>query len=526
VANEATIATAAEPEAVEELLHQLVQARFVLTDGTGCVTRWSRPAEQLLGWPATAMAGRGLLETLAVPGAMPETGGQMEVAARRKDGSELELALTFVPVSMSQSLEFNGFLEALELVGARESALARLQQSHRTVVDWIAAGVAGHATFQNDQPAGTIVTFRALGDAPPPSVAEDPTASVAAHPPAVPLEELESIRAGAAAADERIAELEEAGGRLEALVSDARAALDAMVDQVAELRRELDQSREESRRAAESGSSREELAATDERLDRLEAALAETRRGEEDGSRRLEEATARQELLAGTVEEQLARAESLAAKAESTFASGEELAAGAERRSEETAAAAAEAVAQSQAAREAAEQLVERAEAAAAAAEQAAVEAREAEPAAAGVEGFGELLSVAEADGDGRRPLVARRSAEPQREPRPGFDDADHPIARISVDGHFEELNPAFSELVGYSEQDFKAATWPPVTDRANLEKHREQVRLMLAGETGSVEVDTGYVHAQGLLVPVVGSLVLVRESGEPSHFLLELRAP
>ena len=48
----------------------------------------------------------------------------------------------------------------------------------------------------------------------------------------------------------------------------------------------------------------------------------------------------------------------------------------------------------------------------------------------------------------------------------------------------------------------------------------------MLAGETSSVEVNTAYVHAQGLLVPVVGSLALVRESGEPSHFLLELRAP
>ena len=29
-----------------------------------------------------------------------------------------------------------------------------------------------------------------------------------------------------------------------------------------------------------------------------------------------------------------------------------------------------------------------------------------------------------------------------------------------------------------------------------------------------------------GLLVPVVGTLTLVRENGEPSHFLLETSAP
>jgi hypothetical protein len=48
----------------------------------------------------------------------------------------------------------------------------------------------------------------------------------------------------------------------------------------------------------------------------------------------------------------------------------------------------------------------------------------------------------------------------------------------------------------------------------------------MLAGETHSTEVNTGYVHAQGLLVPVVGRLSLVRENDEPSHFLLEVEAP
>ena len=135
VSQKATVQAVAPPEAVEELLRQLVDARFVLTDRSGCITRWSRPAEEVFGWPASAIVGRGLLETLVIPGSIPISGGHMEAAARRKDGSEVQVDLTLVPVQMDHSLEFNGFLEALEIVGPRVAGLDRLQQSHRTVVE-------------------------------------------------------------------------------------------------------------------------------------------------------------------------------------------------------------------------------------------------------------------------------------------------------------------------------------------------------------------------------------------------------
>ena len=44
----------------------------------------------------------------------------------------------------------------------------------------------------------------------------------------------------------------------------------------------------------------------------------------------------------------------------------------------------------------------------------------------------------------------------------------------------------------------------------------------LLEGRAESAEINTGYVHAQGLLVPIVGTLSLVREGDEPGHFLLE----
>ena len=158
----------AQAEAVEELLRQLVDARFVLTDRDGAVTRWTRPAEELFGWPSSRMLGRTLVDTLALTGDLPEFGGVVQTVARRKDGSELELTLTFVPVGMSQSLEFNGFLEALEIAAPRGNALRQLQRSHQTVVDWISAAMGGHARLdEDDLAAGTIVAFRPLIELPP-----------------------------------------------------------------------------------------------------------------------------------------------------------------------------------------------------------------------------------------------------------------------------------------------------------------------------------------------------------------------
>jgi PAS domain S-box-containing protein len=176
------------------------------------------------------------------------------------------------------------------------------------------------------------------------------------------------------------------------------------------------------------------------------------------------------------------------------------------------------------------EQLVARAEAAAVAAEEAMEEARrvaQEHSTDASRESVPAWDSSSNGGGEeSRRPLIARRPTETAlRQPRAGFDDAPNPKASIRLDGHFGELNPAFSELVGYPEQEFKAASWPPVADRSNLAKHREQLQRMLAGEIESARVDTGYVHAQGLLVPVVGRISLMREAGQPSHFLLEVDA-
>ena len=129
----------------------------------------------------------------------------------------------------------------------------------------------------------------------------------------------------------------------------------------------------------------------------------------------------------------------------------------------------------------------------------------------------------------GRGAAQAAEPTEPEppaREPRPGFDDSDQPLAVIALDGRFEQLNPAFERLVGYPEREFRRARWPSLVDSENLIAHRELLVKLSAGDIERAHVDTMYLHAQGLLVPVKGDMELIRKDDQaPAHMLLAVDA-
>lgn len=142
------------------------------------------------------------------------------------------------------------------------------------------------------------------------------------------------------------------------------------------------------------------------------------------------------------------------------------------------------------------------------------------------------LEVLAQASGFGRPPTRAPESflrsweeahlPKPMtREPREGFDDLPAAMATIGLDGHFMQLNPRFSEMVGYSEDEFRSTVWPSVVDLEHLKEHRRLMKLMLGGKLEETEWETSYVHEQGLLVFMAGRLSLVRDDdGEPRHLL------
>src|SRR6186713_174709 len=221
------------------------------------------------------MLGRPLVDTLALTGDLPEFGGVIQTVARRKDGTELELTLTLVPVGMSQSLEFNGFLEALEIAAPRGNALRQLQRSHKTVVDWVSAAMGGHAKLdEDDLAAGTIVAFRPLIELPP--------------APLQP-EEDEEADATATAAGQIADAVEAALGRSD----DLERALEGTTAELEEARVEAEAARGEVTRASERiVELGEELADTRRVLDEMRSQAEEERertRGTVDETRELVE---------------------------------------------------------------------------------------------------------------------------------------------------------------------------------------------------------------------------------------------
>ena len=113
---------------------------------------------------------------------------------------------------------------------------------------------------------------------------------------------------------------------------------------------------------------------------------------------------------------------------------------------------------------------------------------------------------------------------EPARPARPGFDDSPVPMATLTLQGTFMELNPGFCELVGYSEREFASARWPSNVDRSRLEEHRQLREQLAGGELDGEHVELAYMHRAGLVVELSGRMSLVRTpNGAPDHLLLTL---
>jgi PAS domain S-box-containing protein len=146
---------------------------------------------------------------------------------------------------------------------------------------------------------------------------------------------------------------------------------------------------------------------------------------------------------------------------------------------------------------------------------------------------FREIIDLAARTG-GTGDAVTRRAVlgelrpkgevAPPREPRRGFDDVTQPMAVLTLQGRFTELNPSFAKLVGYKETQFAKAVWPSVHDRAVYQEQTAQLKQMSSGELESVPFQSSYMHAQGLMVAVDGVLTLVRDDdGEPVSVLLSV---
>lgn len=95
----------------------------------------------------------------------------------------------------------------------------------------------------------------------------------------------------------------------------------------------------------------------------------------------------------------------------------------------------------------------------------------------------------------------------------------------IGPDGVFAAFDEAFCAMLGYRAEQLRAVRWPSVIDRDNADAHRELARRLRAGEIAEAQIETCYMHAQGLLVPIAGTISAVDGDRPPGHLLFRVDA-
>ncbi|MEY2536225.1 MAG: hypothetical protein QOF29_4135, partial [bacterium] len=168
---------------MDQLLRQIIEGFFVLTDGQGALSKWSEPAELLFGHEADEAlmepffgklvptqglnaegeTWRGFLENGQTPG----SSGKLQVDAYKPGGGTFSMEAVFVPVKLDEGFDFSLFLEDLGFELPIDMMLLRMRQQHPVVVRALRSALEpGLQPWEGVRTAGTLIAFRALEPTP------------------------------------------------------------------------------------------------------------------------------------------------------------------------------------------------------------------------------------------------------------------------------------------------------------------------------------------------------------------------
>lgn len=108
---------------------------------------------------------------------------------------------------------------------------------------------------------------------------------------------------------------------------------------------------------------------------------------------------------------------------------------------------------------------------------------------------------------------------------RSAFDDAVTGMAIIGLDGRYLRVNSAFCEMLGYSEQELLALTFPEISSPEDADTGLEMSAKALSGELDSFQLEKRYYHKQGHVVWAAISVSLVHDAqGMPLYFISQVQ--
>lgn len=95
------------------------------------------------------------------------------------------------------------------------------------------------------------------------------------------------------------------------------------------------------------------------------------------------------------------------------------------------------------------------------------------------------------------------------------------PMAIIAPDGRYLRVNPAFEELVGYSEDEVRQHTFLSLTHPDDRAHKQELLEQLLRGEIPAFVLEKRYIRKSGEPVWALNSISLVRDAGgQPKMFI------
>jgi PAS domain S-box-containing protein len=105
---------------------------------------------------------------------------------------------------------------------------------------------------------------------------------------------------------------------------------------------------------------------------------------------------------------------------------------------------------------------------------------------------------------------------------RQAFQNAPIGMALCSMDGHIIQINPAFFQMLGYTESELKRLTFRDFTHPEDLIKQMPFYEKCLRGEIDSYRLDKRYVKKDGEIIWVNMTVAITKdEVGQPLHALI-----
>jgi two-component system, sensor histidine kinase and response regulator len=104
---------------------------------------------------------------------------------------------------------------------------------------------------------------------------------------------------------------------------------------------------------------------------------------------------------------------------------------------------------------------------------------------------------------------------------RSTFENAPIGMALVSLDNHYRQVNQAFCDMLGYSQEQLLSRRTFEITHPDDLEASIARTHALLEGTTDRDLLEKRYIRADGNIVWALSSVSLVRDSrGDPAYFV------